>query len=125
MSRQAIALLKDGARGQGNFPYPVQRLRGQSPLWDWAAVAIWLVQQGRLMAHPELADNAKTIVKWNVALLKTSQRLKRLPGHCWHAVKNAVAECGRGVRSPLISRKQKDRLFPPADSKFRGAGKPA
>ena len=68
MSRQAIALLKDGARGQGNFPCPVQRLRGQSPLWDWAAVAVWLVQQGRLTAHPELAENAKTIVKWNVAL---------------------------------------------------------
>lgn len=55
MSRQAIALLKVGARGQ-------------SPLWDWAAVAVWLVQQGRLMAYPELADSAKTIVKWNVAL---------------------------------------------------------
>lgn len=68
MSRQAIALLKDGARGQGNFPCPVQRLRGQSPLWDWAAVAVWLSQQGRLAAHPELAENAKTIVKWNVAL---------------------------------------------------------
>lgn len=68
MSRQAIALLKDGARGPGNFPGPVQRLRGQSPLWDWAAVASWLMAQGRLAAHSEMAENAKIISKWNLAL---------------------------------------------------------
>ncbi|UFH70210.1 helix-turn-helix transcriptional regulator [Morganella morganii] len=68
MSRQAIALLKNGARGPGTFPGPVQRLRGQSPLWDWAVVAAWLTAQGRLDTYSELAENAKVISKWNVAL---------------------------------------------------------
>lgn len=68
MSRQAIALLKDGARGPGTFPGPVQRLRGQSPLWDWAAVAAWLTAQGRLTTHSGLAENARIISNWNVAL---------------------------------------------------------
>ena len=32
VSRQAIALLKEGARGSGRFPGPVQRVKGNSPL---------------------------------------------------------------------------------------------
>ncbi|VTN10608.1 Uncharacterised protein [Raoultella terrigena] len=31
LSRQAVALLKDGARGSGKFPGPVQRVKGNSP----------------------------------------------------------------------------------------------
>nr|WP_232487360.1 hypothetical protein [Pectobacterium parmentieri] len=45
LSRQAIALLKDGKRGAGNFPSPVQRLRGTSPLWEWSDVTDWLAKQ--------------------------------------------------------------------------------
>ncbi|GMB64613.1 DNA-binding protein [Pectobacterium parmentieri] len=45
LPRQAIALLKDGKRGAGNFPSPVQRLRGTSPLWEWSDVADWLAKQ--------------------------------------------------------------------------------
>lgn len=68
MSRQAIAMLKDGTRGSGDFPCPVQRIKGQSPLWDWASVAEWLQKNGRLTADSELASNARVLSKWNLAL---------------------------------------------------------
>jgi len=68
MSRQAIALLKDGSRGKGNFPCPVQRIKGQSPLWDWAEVAHWLHASGRLENHDQQLQNALVLGKWNLAL---------------------------------------------------------
>lgn len=68
LTRQAVALLKDGARGKGNFPAPVQRLSGNSPLWNWARVAEWLKDNNRLGHAPELCDNAKTLCKWNLVL---------------------------------------------------------
>ncbi len=68
MSRQAIAMLKDGTRGSGNFPCPVQRIKGQSPLWDWADVTEWLAKNGRIKADSELIVNAHTLSKWNLAL---------------------------------------------------------
>ena len=67
MSRQAIALLKDGARGRAPFGAGAAAARA-IPLWDWAAVASWLMAQGRLAAHSEMAENAKIISKWNLAL---------------------------------------------------------
>lgn len=68
LTRQAIALLKDGARGDGDFPCPVQRLKGASPLWDWACVAKWLKDNNRLNQYPELYEQAKTLCKWNLVL---------------------------------------------------------
>lgn len=68
MSRQAIAMLKDGARGSGDFPGPIQRIKGQSPLWDWADVAQWLLKNGRLQEGSELVNNARVLSKWNLAL---------------------------------------------------------
>lgn len=68
LTRQAVALLKDGARGKGGFPAPVQRLNGNSPLWDWANVAQWLEHNNRLTHDPELSKNAKTLRKWNLVL---------------------------------------------------------
>lgn len=68
MSRQAIAMLKDGTRGSGDFPCPIQRIKGQSPLWDWADVAQWLLQNGRLPEGSELLNNARVLSKWNLAL---------------------------------------------------------
>lgn len=66
MSRQAIAMLKDGTRGPGDFPSPVQRIKGASPLWRWADVAEWLHQKGKLSA--ELAANARQLDLINIAL---------------------------------------------------------
>lgn len=68
LSRQAVVMLKDGKRGAGDFPNPIQRIKGQSPLWDWAEVANWLQINGRLNHHPELVTNAKALSKWNLAL---------------------------------------------------------
>lgn len=68
LTRQAIALLKDGARGDGDFPCPVQRLKGASPLWDWASVAKWLQENNRLNQYPALYEQAKTLCKWNLVL---------------------------------------------------------
>ena len=72
MTRQAIALLKDGTRGKGDFPSPIQRIKGLSPLWDWASVAAWLHTNGRLHKHPTLAENALILSKWNLALRTTA-----------------------------------------------------
>jgi len=68
MSRQAIAMLKDGTRGSGDFPCPIQRIKGQFPLWDWADVAQWLLKNGRLQEDSELVNNARVLSKWNLAL---------------------------------------------------------
>ncbi len=74
MSRQAIAMLKDGTRGPGDFPSPIQRIKGFSPLWRWADVARWLHNKGKLSA--ELAANAQQLDIINVALQlrETKQR---------------------------------------------------
>ncbi len=74
MSRQAIAMLKDGTRGSGDFPGPVQRIKGISPLWRWADVAEWLSEKGKLNA--EIAANARQLDIINIALQlrETTQR---------------------------------------------------
>lgn len=74
MSRQAIAMLKDGTRGSGDFPCPIQRIKGQSPLWDWADVAEWLLKNGRLKEGSELVVNARVLSKWNLALRSSASR---------------------------------------------------
>lgn len=76
MSRQAIALLKDGKRGTGDFPSPVQRLKGSSPLWDWSEVADWLAKQKKI--PQEIADHASELATINLALQlrNTSQKDK-------------------------------------------------
>lgn len=68
LSRQAIALLKDGCRGSRNFPCPVQRLKGNSPLWRWRTVAEWLVREKRMKADDPLVLNACLLENINLAL---------------------------------------------------------
>nr|WP_113864997.1 hypothetical protein [Brenneria salicis]NMN90572.1 AlpA family transcriptional regulator [Brenneria salicis ATCC 15712 = DSM 30166]RBP66937.1 AlpA family transcriptional regulator [Brenneria salicis ATCC 15712 = DSM 30166]RLM32094.1 hypothetical protein BHG07_01555 [Brenneria salicis ATCC 15712 = DSM 30166] len=72
MSRQAIALMKDGKRGTGDFPSPIQRLSGASPLWNWSDVAEWLAKQGKIAQ--ELADNARELTAINLALQVRNSR---------------------------------------------------
>lgn len=74
MSRQAIAMLKDGTRGSGDFPCPLQRIKGQSPLWDWADVAQWLLDNGRLKENSDLVINARVLSKWNLALRNSASK---------------------------------------------------
>ena len=74
MSRQAIAMLKDGTRGSGDFPCPIQRIKGQSPLWDWGDVAHWLSSNGRLKQDSELVVNAHVLSKWNLVLRNSASK---------------------------------------------------
>ncbi|WP_333849092.1 helix-turn-helix transcriptional regulator [Leclercia sp.] len=74
MSRQAIAMLKDGTRGSGDFPCPIQRIKGQSPLWDWGEVAHWLASNGRLKQESELVVNARVLSKWNLVLRNSASK---------------------------------------------------
>ena len=74
VSRQAIALLKDGARGTGSFPGPVQRVKGNSPLWRWQTVVEWLIAEKRLADDSPILDHAQTLDNLNLALqLRSSQ----------------------------------------------------
>ena len=66
ISKQSIALLKDGKRGPGTFPNPVLRLTGRQPLWRWGEVADWLAVHNKI--DSELADNARVIESINLAL---------------------------------------------------------
>ncbi len=47
MSRAAMTQYSKGQRGRG-FPAPVARVTSDSPLWDWAGVAQWLVRNRKL-----------------------------------------------------------------------------
>nr|WP_318381682.1 DNA-binding protein [uncultured Enterobacter sp.] len=68
LSRQAVALLKEGSRGPRNFPGPVQRLKGNSPLWRWRTVAEWLVREKRMRIDDPLVVNAGVFENINLAL---------------------------------------------------------
>lgn len=76
LSRQAVALLKDGDRGPRDFPNPVQRIKGNSPLWNWETVAEWLVHNGRLAAEDALVANAYVLAEINLALQLRAVRSK-------------------------------------------------
>lgn len=96
LSRQAIALLKDGTRGKGDFPNPVQRITGQSPLWSWAEVAEWLVSSGRMSSDDSLVKNARTLEQWNLALRirasKSSEKIEDKVNFLEHPEKE-FADC--------------------------------
>jgi hypothetical protein len=65
-SRQSIQLFKDGKRGKGNFPNPIERLQCKQPLWRWSQVAQWLAEQGKI--DQEICDNALVTEAFNQAL---------------------------------------------------------
>ncbi len=47
LTRAAITHYSKGSRAR-DFPPPVARVTSDSPLWDWAAVAVWMFRHGRL-----------------------------------------------------------------------------
>ena len=47
LTKAAISLYATGQRGKG-FPHPVARVTSESPLWNWADVASWLGETGKL-----------------------------------------------------------------------------
>ncbi|MGU3414061.1 DNA-binding protein [Enterobacteriaceae bacterium C34A] len=79
LTRQAIALLKDGTRGSRQFPGPVQRVKGNSPLWHWRTVVDWLASEGRISAESPLIANAHILDSLNLALqLRSSLEKNRV-----------------------------------------------
>ena len=66
ISKKTISAYKDGKRGPGNFPNPLQRLKDTSPLWRWSDVASWLADNGKV--NIELAQNALITDAFNQAL---------------------------------------------------------
>lgn len=68
LTRQAVALLKEGARGSGDFPGPVQRVKGNSPLWRWSSIVDWLVSEARISADSPLVTQAHIMDSLNLAL---------------------------------------------------------
>ncbi|SUX37178.1 Uncharacterised protein [Cedecea davisae] len=95
LSRQAITMLKDGIRGKGDFPNPIQRITGQSPLWDWAEVAEWLENCGRIAKDSGLAANAKELNTWNLALRIRASRAEVKVAEHLHMLEHAEAQSYR------------------------------
>ncbi|MRS14846.1 DNA-binding protein [Enterobacteriaceae bacterium RIT691] len=78
LTRQAIALLKEGARGSRQFPGPVQRVTGNSPLWHWRTVVDWLAREARIPADSPLIANAHVLDSINLALQLRSSMEKNV-----------------------------------------------
>jgi len=68
ISKKTISAYKDGKRGKGGFPSPIQRITKKSPIWRWAEVANWLFLHGKI--DKELADNALITEAFNQALIQ-------------------------------------------------------
>ncbi|HSK39662.1 MAG TPA: hypothetical protein VK943_07825 [Arenibaculum sp.] len=58
MSRAAMTQYAKGQRSKG-FPAPVARVTSESPLWDWASVAVWLLHHGKVTR--EVAVEARIV----------------------------------------------------------------
>ncbi|MDX2346982.1 MAG: hypothetical protein QNK11_08950 [Legionella sp.] len=67
ITRQAVSLLMQGARGPGNFPKPILKISNKSPLWRWSTVAEWFYQQGKIRDH-DVIDSANVVEDINAAL---------------------------------------------------------
>lgn len=90
VSRQAIALLKDGARGAGQFPGPVQRVKGNSPLWRWQTVVEWLVAEGRIPAQSPMVAQARMLDSLNLALQLRASRESNTVLHYFHGLERTA-----------------------------------
>lgn len=91
LTRQAIALLKDGARGSRQFPGPVQRVKGNSPLWHWRTVVDWLAAEGRISSESPLIANAHVLDSINLALQLRSSLEKNTVMHYLHQLEHPAA----------------------------------
>ncbi|MGE0969693.1 helix-turn-helix transcriptional regulator [Klebsiella sp. WOUb02] len=90
LSRQAVALLKDGARGSGKFPGPVQRVKGNSPLWRWKTIVGWLVAEARIAADSPLVAHAEVLDGLNLALQLRASRQSETVMHYFRGLNKAL-----------------------------------
>ncbi|UTM60452.1 hypothetical protein L4174_024010 (plasmid) [Photobacterium sp. CCB-ST2H9] len=72
VSKMALSRYSRGERGAGNFPCPVERLNGKTPLWSWSEIATWLKEnnkdQGKDQFYEEMVCNAEVTAAINIAL---------------------------------------------------------
>ena len=66
LSPSTIADLRDSEDGE-DFPLPAARVTTDEPLWDWAAVAMWL--QRRQLVSRDVAIEARILWEANTTLL--------------------------------------------------------
>ena len=78
LTRAAITNYAKGTRGKG-FPAPIARVTSDSPLWDWASVARWMVANEKLPREDAVA--AGVVKEANEAIgrgeIHLGERLKR------------------------------------------------
>lgn len=78
MSRAAMTQYSKGQRGK-DFPSPIARVTSDSPLWDWAGVALWLFHHKKLTR--EAVIEARVVKEANEAIeagtLDMAARLRR------------------------------------------------
>lgn len=67
VSREAVRLWIQGARGAGDFPPPAARV-GKSPVWSWLDVAEWLLRGARV--ESEVVEQARFLAAVNLYLNK-------------------------------------------------------
>lgn len=65
MSRAAMTQYSKGQRGK-DFPAPIVKVTSESPLWDWAAVALWFYHNNKLTKDDVL--EAETVKEANEAI---------------------------------------------------------
>lgn len=67
LTRSAVSLFAAGKRGS-DFPAPIARVTSESPLWDWAMVANWMFENGKI--SEEVAIEATSIRTANIAIVQ-------------------------------------------------------
>ncbi|KYK44091.1 hypothetical protein [Bradyrhizobium sp. 191] len=73
LTRAAMTQYSKGQRAR-DFPPPVARVTSDSPLWDWAAVAIWLFHHDKLSRDEAMA--AAAVRAANEAIRSRTPRLE-------------------------------------------------
>lgn len=66
LTRAAITHYSKGQRGK-DFPTPIAKVTSESPLWDWAVVAKWLFQHGKITRCQALEAEAMKLANEEVA----------------------------------------------------------
>jgi hypothetical protein len=90
-TRAAVSLYAGGKRGEG-FPAPIARITTDSPLWDWAEVAEWLVREKQ--ADAQAAHEARVIREANRVLLDAQRTSPEIE----EQVRKALSVAGTGAR---------------------------
>lgn len=76
VSRQTVSLWIKGKRRR-EFPHPIMGLSEKSPLWDWSAVAQWLLKN-EIIDDKELVSSAIFFANINGALEERDKKVRKI-----------------------------------------------